>query len=159
MDPGNPLPMFAGQLEAVTFTGLLGAREFASPTEGGKNSTLRALAAMRQLAAPTDHYDQLWVYHRASGTIVAGENLAPYVSAHAHDQMSFLLRKTLKREKLAIAKAIWDSEAVVRGWRAVTQWPASNLLGVHDAVGSGFHGDVAAALTQVAREAGQLPDA
>jgi len=156
MDAGDPLPMFRDQLEAVTFTGLLGAKEFASPTEGERDSTWRALAAMRRLATPTDHDDQLWVHHPASATVIAGENVAPYFSKRAHAKLSWLVRKTLACEKVKLSSHIWDPEAVARGWQTVTTWKATTMLGIHDGVTSGLQGDVPQYLRKAAQEAGQL---
>lgn len=157
-DAHDPLPMFRHQLAAHSFTGLLGAREYPSPSDGDANSFVRAAAAMWQLARPTDHYDQLWLFHRASATTIAGENLAPYYSAAAHARLGWLLRQTLPCEQLKLATAIWDRDAVTRGWQTITRWKARQLLGVHDAVGSCFSGDVATALRKLATKAGQLGD-
>ncbi len=160
MDLADPLPMFAGQLDAHAFTGLLGPGEFDSPTEGKADSMWNLMKAMPKLLSSKEHYDDLWLRHVASNTVIAGENLAPWWSREAHAEMPYLVRKSVEAEVVTIPKQgrkIWDAEQVATGWRTVSAWPATTLLHMHDTVGGGFVGDVPAALRAAALEAGELP--
>lgn len=156
MDPGDPLPMFGDQLQTATFTGLLGAKEYASPTDGDSDSTWPALQAMRLQVSPSEHYDQLWLHHLATATVIAGENIAPYYNQTAHAKLPWLLRRTLACERLTLSQHVWDRAAVARGWQVVTAWKATTMLGIHDGVTSRLRGDVASRLRKAALEAGQL---
>ncbi len=156
MDPDDPFPSFRGQLDALSFTGLRGPAPYESPSNEGRDSWWATLGAMRRILLPTDAYDQLWVHHVASQTILAGENLAPYYTRAAHAELSLGLRWALSAETISIARTIHDRDAVSRSWERVVAWPARHLLGYHDCPGGGFVGDVPAALREVAARAGQL---
>lgn len=156
MDPADPLPQFRGQLDAMSFTGLLGPGEFESPTESGRDSLWATIKAMRQLVWPTDPYDELWLRHVASQTLIGGENLAPYFSRQAHAAMPWLVRRAIAPEVVTVTRKVADPQLVARTWAAVLAWPAKTLLGYHDSVGSGFVGDVPEALRRAAIAARQL---
>ncbi|MEM7154833.1 MAG: hypothetical protein AAF799_18430 [Myxococcota bacterium] len=156
MDPGDPLPHYAAQLEAVTFTEFLGPPEFASPLAGGADSLWATIVAARRLLSSTDPYDELWLYHRATDTVIGGENLAPSFTPQAHAALPFVVRRTVKLGRVAVHRKMIDPEAIDRSWRAVLRWPGRTLLGMHDSVGGGFRGDVASALRDAAQRRGQL---
>ncbi len=160
MDRADPLPWFTGQVDAVTFTGLLGAKEFPSPTEGAPDSIGRMMKALWHLNVPSDPYDELWLHHVASSTVLAGENLAPYWTAEAHSLMPWMVRIAVKAENVAVATAarkVHDKAAVAAAWRAVVAWPARHLLHYHGTVGGAFEGDVSSALRAAAVAAKELP--
>lgn len=154
-----PLPQFAGQLDAVVFGGLLGPAEFESPTEGAPNSIWSLMKAMPKLLSTKEPFDELWLRHAASNTVIAGENLAPWWSRAAHAEMPYLVRKSIEAEVVTIPKQgrkVGDPERVAACWRTVTAWSGRTLLHMHDTVGGGFVGDVPAALRAAATAAGEL---
>ena len=114
---------------------------------------------MRALAFPAEPYDELWICHRATGTIVAGENLVPQYTAEAHAALPRLTRLFIKPGAVSVsspARRVHDREDVARCWADVLSWGGRALLGYHDCVGGGFLGDVAGALRSAAVAAGHL---
>ena len=134
-------------LDSVLFDGLLGPREYASPTDGGADSLWATAGAFRQMASPTDPYEELWVHHRPTGTVIGGENLAPYVSAEAHAQLGLMLRMGLKKDRVRVGgRRVGDAARVAQHWETILGWGGGTLLSYHDVLGCGFVGDVADAL-------------
>ena len=141
------LPECDGVLDVLSFDGLLGPAEYASPTDGGGDSLWATLQAFRQMASPSDPYEELWVHHRATGTVIGGENLAPYVSAEAHARLGFMLRMGMKKDRVQIGgRKVGDRDRVAAHWATIRGWGGRTLLSYHDVLGCGFVGDVAAAL-------------
>lgn len=78
--------MFAGQLEAVCFDGLLGFRENITPKEGGKDSPFAMFKVMLTEMPPKDPIDELWLHHVATGAVIGGENLGWMLEPRADHQ-------------------------------------------------------------------------
>lgn len=162
MDSRDPLPEFADELQAVVFTGLLGPKEFVSPSEGAPDSAWATMKAVLRLVRHNEPYDELWVHHRASQTVIGAENLGPRFTAAAHAELPALVRRAIKPDEVLIssqARKVGDRAAVQAAWERVTQWPARHLLGYHDSMGGMFVGDVGEELRRAASAAGQLPQA
>ncbi|HVR63957.1 MAG TPA: hypothetical protein VMU50_18785, partial [Polyangia bacterium] len=82
MNLEDPLPQFRGQLDAVVFHGLVGFADHMTPAEGGSDGPLAMMKMMMtMMRGPSDPVDELWLYHVATGTVIAGENLAWYYPA------------------------------------------------------------------------------
>src|SRR5262245_18421416 len=81
MNPDDPLPQFAGQLDAVLFRGLLGPRDVQSAGEGGTDTKWALIKGMFKAMPPKDPVDELWLHHAATDTVIGGENLGWYYPA------------------------------------------------------------------------------
>jgi hypothetical protein len=148
-DPNDPLPMFRGQLEAVNFDGIGGFREGVSPKEGGKDSPLVFFKAVATNMPPKDPYDELWLFHVPTRTIIGGENLGWNLSKQDLAAMGFMFRMMMKAEQVYVmtgARPVLDKERVRRHWSKILAWPAENVLSLHDTIGTGQIGNGQAAL-------------
>jgi hypothetical protein len=158
LDIDNPLPQFAGQLDAVLFHGLHGIRDTPTPFECGKEPG--PLALVKNLVAIDYPIDELWLHHVATGTVIVGENLAWMVSKKSYDGFPFLVRTFMKPEAVYVqtqTRKVVDKATVEACWKRVTRWPSKTLIGYHEPVGEGFVGDGQKALIDAARAAKQMP--
>jgi len=157
LNAANPLPQFAGQLDAVVFDGLYGARDHKSPYEGGQEPGFFGLMKiMRHLDVPTD---ELWLRHAATGTVIGGDNLGWMLSKKTLQAFPFLIRMMMKSDTVYLqekARKIADSSRVAANWRKILAWPSETLLGYHEPPGDAFVGNGQAALAEAVRAAGQL---
>jgi hypothetical protein len=160
MDPANPLPQFAGQLDALLFLGLLGFPDERTPAEGGSDSPLGMLkimfAMMRGLKDPVD---ELWLRHVPTDTVIAGENLAWYYPAAEHAKLPFMGKKMLKPDKVWInpqPRQVADRDVVAACWKKVLAWPMRTLMTYHDPPTAAVTADAHAALEAAARDVKQL---
>ena len=161
MDLADPLPQFRGQLDAILFQGLVGPPDHQSPGEGAPDTRLGLVARMFKFmtSKKNDPVDELWLYHRATQTVIAGENLAWYYPSAALKKASFMLRSMLKPDQVYIwtdARRVGDPAAVAASWRTILSWPARTLMTFHDVPGTAFTGDANAALAAAVEKAGQL---
>lgn len=160
MDPEAPLPQFAGQLDVVLFRGLLGLHDHPSPAEGGSDSLLAMMRMMfRMMFQLTDPIDELWVFHVASGTLVAGENLGWMYPANEHAKLPGMMKGMVKPDAVYLlkdARKVRDAQLVERCWRRVLAWPATTAMTYHDPPGHAFHGEVRTELERAAKDAGQV---
>lgn len=139
-DQADPLPMFHGQLEAVNFDGIGGFREGVSPKEGGKDSALVFFKMMITNMPPKDPHDELWLYHVPTRTVIGGENLGWNLSRTDHAGLGFMFRMMMKPEQVYVmtgARPVLDRERVGAHWKRILQWPAENVLSLHDTIGTG----------------------
>src|SRR5439155_15231972 len=102
MNADDPLPQFRGQLDAVLFTGLSGPPDMPTPPEGAPDTKLAMIKKMaRFMTSPKkDPVDELWLHHPASGTVIAGENLAWYYPAAQLRGQPFMLRSMVKPDRV-----------------------------------------------------------
>jgi hypothetical protein len=159
MNMDDPLPQFRGQLDAVIFDGLVGPADRPSPAEGGSDSAFAMMRSMVHLMTSRAPADELWLHHAASGTVIAGENLAWYYPAEAHRQQPFMARQMVKPDKVWIwtaARKVGDPAAVAASWRRILAWPARTVMTYHDVVGHAITAGAHAALTTAVKESGQL---
>jgi hypothetical protein len=163
MNLDDPLPQFRGQLDAVIFHGLVGPADSKTPAEGGSDSVLAMMKGMVHVATSRAPADELWLHHAASGTVIAGENLAWFYPKAAWDQQPFMARQMVKPDKLWIwtmPRRVADAATVAACWRRVLAWPARAVMTFHDVVGSAGCVDGGQAALRAAVEAsGQLPSA
>jgi hypothetical protein len=161
LDLRDPLPQFKGQLDAVLFTGLLGAHDEPTPPEGASDSKLAMIARMAKFMTVKmkDPVDELWLHHPPTGMVIAGENLAwQYPAAQLRDQ-PFMLRSMVKPDRVWIwpmARKVGDAATVAACWRQILTWPCRTLMTYHDPATHAFVGDGRAALEAAAREAKQI---
>jgi hypothetical protein len=140
-DSRDPLPMFKGELDALSFDGLLGFRENLTPKEGGKDSVLGMLKIMLTEMPPKDPIDELWLHHVATGTVIGGENLGWILSKEAHAAFPFMLRMMMKSEQVYLmggARRVQDAQRVAEHWKTILSWPARALMTYHDTPGTAF---------------------
>jgi hypothetical protein len=158
MDIDDPLPQFAGELEAVVFHGLYGVRDDRTPYEGGAEPGLfKMMKMMRNLDAPVD---ELWLHHVPTGTVIGGENLGWILSKQSIKAFPWMLRMMMKADSVYIndkARKVADATAVAACWRRILAWDAATRLGYHELPGEAFRGDGRAALTAAVQAVGQLP--
>lgn len=161
MAAGDPLPQFRGQLDAVLFVGLTGPADMPTPSEGLRDTRLNHFKKMAKImtGAKKDPVDELWLHHAATGTVIAGENLAWYYEAEHLRGQPFMLRSMLKPGRIWLwdmARRVGDPAAVAACWSRVLTWPAQALMTYHDPAGVAFVGDGRAALEAAARAAKQI---
>ncbi len=137
MNLDDPLPQFRGQLDAVLFHGLLGFAAHPTPAEGGPDSTFTMMKTMFTMMTrgPTDPVDELWLHHVASGTVIAGENLAWYYPAEEYKKLPFMARKMLKPDKvwlMQMARKAKEPSVVAACWKKILAWPMKALMTYHD---------------------------
>jgi hypothetical protein len=160
MNLEDPLPQFRGQLDAVLFHGLVGPADSRSPAEGGSDSLFGMMKGMVHLMTSRAPADELWLHHAASGTVIAGENLAWFYPKAAYDAQPMMARSMLKPDKVWIwtmARKVGDAGTVAACWRRVLAWPARTVMSFHDVVGTaGGTGDAQAALRAAVEASGQL---
>jgi hypothetical protein len=161
MDLADPLPQFRGELELVIFHGLLGPPDMTTPVEGGSDSLWSFMRGMMKAMPPREPADEVWLYHRASGTVLAGENLAWQYPAAAHRRLPFMGKRMLKADRVWIwssFRRVGDQAIVADCWRRILSWPARTLMTYHDVPGTAFFGDGQAALRKAVRDSGQLAE-
>lgn len=159
MDLADPLPQFRGELEAVLFHGLLGSRDHHGPGEGGSDSFFAFVRGMMKVMKAVDPADELWLFHRATGTVLAGENLAWMYPRADLKHAAGMAKMMLKPDKVWIwdmARKVGDKQAVDACWRRILAWPARTLMTYHDVPGHAFHGDGQATLTEAVKASKQL---
>ena len=162
MNVDDPLPQFRGQLDAVIFHGLVGPADAQSPAEGGADTFFAMMKSMVHVMRSRAPADELWLHHAASGTVIAGENLAWFYPRAAYRKQTFMARKMVKPDKLWIwtmPRRVADADTVAACWRRVLAWPARTVMTFHDVVGTaGTTGsaDGQAALRAAVEESGQL---
>jgi hypothetical protein len=159
MNLDDPLPQFRGQLDAVLFHGLVGPGDSRTPGEGGSDSGFAMMKAMVHLMTSRKPADELWLHHAASGTVIAGENLAWYYPAEAYQQQPFMARQMVKPDRVwiwTVARKVGDPATVAACWRKILAWPARAVMTYHDVVGNAITADAHAALKAAVAESGQL---
>jgi len=140
-DSADPLPQFRGQLDAVSFDGLLGFRENKTPKEGGKDSALGMIKIMLTEMPPKDPTDELWLHHVASGTVIGGENLGWILSKQQHAGFPWMMRMMLKSDAIYLTKGprkVADPQRVAAQWKTILGWPMNTLMTYHDTLGTAF---------------------
>ena len=158
MNPDNPLPQFAGQLDAVLFRGLLGVRDKPTPFEGGREPTL--FGVMKMMMSIDDPVDELWIRHAESGTVVGGENLGWILSEKTLKTFPWMMRTVMKANTVFIQdkfRKVADAEQVAACWRRVLAWRGQALMGYHEPPGEAFFGDVHGTLAKAVKAVRQLP--
>lgn len=162
MDLRHPLPQFAGQLDVMLFTGLVGPADDPTPHEVGTPDTKFGLfvrMARFMTAGLKDPVDELWLHHPPSGLVVAGENLEWQYRKDQLRGQPFMLRSMIKPDRVFIwnaARRVGDPAAVASAWRQILAWPGRTLMTYHDPAGHAFVGDTRAALEAAARQAKQI---
>jgi hypothetical protein len=161
IDAADPLPQFRGQLDAVLFTGLLGAADHQSPGEGARDTRFGSVTRMVKLmtGGMKMPVDELWLHHVPTGTVIAGENLAWIYPAAALREQSFMLRSMLKPDRLfiwTVARKVGDPGAVAESWRRILSWPARTVMTYHDPATVAVTHEARAALEAAVREAKQI---
>jgi hypothetical protein len=162
MNVDDPLPQFRGQLDAVIFHGLVGPGDAQSPAEGGADTFFAMMKSMVHVMRSREPADELWLHHAASGTVIAGENLAWFYPRAVYRKQTFMARKMVKPDKLWIwtmPRRVADADTVAACWRRILAWPARTVMTFHDVVGTaGTTGsaDGQAALKAAVEESGQL---
>jgi len=161
MNLADPLPQFRGQLDAILFQGLVGPPDHRSPGEGAPDTRLGMMGRMFKFmtAKMNDPVDELWLYHRPSQTVIAGENLAWHYPSADFKKAPLMLRGMIKPDQVFIwtaARRVGDAAAVSASWRTILSWPARTLMTFHDVPGTAFTGDATAALGAAVEKAGQL---
>jgi hypothetical protein len=159
-DSRSVLPQLAGQLEFVSFSGLLGAPDDRSPAEGGPDGfrlMLKMVVAM--LFRMNDPIDELWTFHIPTKTLIGGENLGWMFPKETHAGLPGMFRSMIEPDAVYLfkdARKVGDAKTVDECWRRILKWPAQTVLTYHDPPGYGFHGDGRAALEAAVRRRGQL---
>ena len=162
MNVDDPLPQFRGQLDAVIFHGLVGPADVKSPAEGGADTFFAMMKSMVHVMRSRAPADELWLHHAASGTVIAGENLAWFYPLAAYREQPFMARKMVKPDKLWIwtmPRRVANADTVAACWRRILAWPAHTVMSFHDVVGTaGTTGSIdgQAALKAAVEESGQL---
>jgi hypothetical protein len=158
MELDDPLPQFRGELDAVMFHGLLGPGDGRSAFEGGNDTFFGWMRAMFHAMRGKAPVDELWLYHRGTGTILAGENLAWQYPGKVLKDAPFMARQMLKPDRVWIwdvARKIGEKATVAACWKRILAWPARTLMTYHDVPGTAFQGDGQAALAQAVKQSGQ----
>jgi hypothetical protein len=158
-DGSNPLPQFKGQLDAVSFDGLLGFREIKSPKEGGKDSMFGFLKVMLTEMPPKDPIDELWLHHVATGTVIGGENLGWILSKQQHATFPFMMRMMMKSETLYLMggpRRVADAQRVASHWKTILGWPMRAVMTYHDTLGTAFTNDPRGGLQKAVTAAKQV---
>jgi hypothetical protein len=118
---------------------------------------LKMMATM--VRGPTDPADERWLHHVASGTVIAGENLAWYYPAEEYAKLPFMGRRMLKPDKvwlMDMARKVKDAAVVVACWRKVLAWPMRTSMTYHDPPTRAIVTDPSGALQQAVRAAKQI---
>jgi hypothetical protein len=156
----DPLPQFRDQLDAVIFHGLAGPADGVTPAEGGPDTRLAMVKSMVKVATSRAPADELWLHHVASGTVVAGENLAWFYPREVYEKEGFLARQMVKPDKLwvwTMPRKVADAATVAACWRRILAWPARTVMTFHDVLGTaGSVGDGQAALRAAVEASGQI---
>ena len=160
MNLEDPLPQFKGQLDAVVFHGLLGLRDTLTAGEGGPDTGWAMMKVMFEMVkGPSDPVDELWLHHAATGTVVAGENLAWYYPAAERAKLLFMGKAMIKADKVWIfdkPRKVGDAAVVAACWKKVLAWPARALMTYHDPPGNAATQEPQAALERAVRDVRQL---
>lgn len=160
MSIDDPLPQFRGQLDVVVFHGLIGFPDHVTPAEGGSDSVVAMIRMMMTMVrGPSDPVDELWLHHVATGTVIAGENLAWYYPAAEYKKLPFMGRNMLKPDKvwlMDMARKVKDPAIVAASWKKVLAWPMRTLMTYHDPPTHAITADPRGALEKAAREAKQI---
>jgi hypothetical protein len=159
-EPGHMLPQFAGQLEFVSFRGLVGAPDHKSPGEGGSDGLPLMLRFMFALMFQiNDPVDELWTFHVPTRTLIGGENLGWMYPKRMHAQLPMMLKRAIEPDAVYLlrdARKVRDARIVDACWREILKWPAETVITYHDPAGHGFQGGGRAALEAAVRRQGQL---
>jgi hypothetical protein len=161
MNIENPIPEFAGDLEAVVFHGLHGFPDMKSPYEGGKEGFFTMFKLMKEMMSLRTPADELWLHHVPTGTVIGGENLGWILSEKTVKGFPFMMRGMMKTNTVYVqdkARKVADPEAVSACWKRVLAWPARTLIGYHEPPGEGFVGDAQSELGRAVKQVGQLLD-
>jgi hypothetical protein len=159
-DANEVLPQFAGQLEFVSFSGLLGAPDNRSPGEGGADGIrlmFKMMVAM--LFRMNDPVDELWTFHVPTQTLIGGENLGWMFPKAVHAGLPAMFKSMIEPDSVYLfkdARKVGDAKVVDACWRRILNWPARTVLTYHDPPGHSFQGDGRAALEAAVRRRGQL---
>ncbi len=158
MDPACPLPWWKGQLDAVLFAGIDGAKDGQSAGEGAPDTMWTLIKGMARFMTTRDPHDELWVHHVASGTVVGGENLSWFHPTEELRKAPKMLKGMVKPDRFTIwsARKVRDKAQVSASWAKILAWPARTVISLHDVVGTGFQGDGRAMLEEAARAAKQI---
>jgi hypothetical protein len=159
-DAKHVLPQFAGQLEFLNFSGLLGAPDNRSPGEGGPDG-IRLMFNMivALLFKMNDPVDELWTFHVPTRTLIGGENLGWMFPKAIHAGLPSLLKSMIEPDAVYLfkdARKVGDAKIVDACWQRILKWPAETVLTYHDPPGHCFRGDGRAALEAAVRRRGQL---
>jgi hypothetical protein len=159
-DQDNVLPQFAGQLEFVSFNGLVGAPDNHSPGEGGPDGIRLMMSLMfAMMFKMKDPVDELWTFHVPTKTLIGGENLGWMYPKADHQKLPAMLKSMITPDAVYVfkdARKVGNAKLVDACWRRVLEWPARTVLTYHDPPGHAFHGDVRQALEAAAHRSGQL---
>jgi hypothetical protein len=159
-DPSSVLPQLRGQLEFVSFRGLLGAPDHRSPGEGGGDGILMMLNLMlAMMFRMKDPVDELWTFHVPTRTLIGGENLGWMYPKARHAELPGLMKSMVVPDSVYLfkdARKVGDAKVVDACWREILKWPAETVLTYHDPAGHGFVGDGRAALEAAVRQRKQL---
>ena len=159
MNIDDPLPQFRGQLDAVLFHGLVGPADSQTPGDGGPDTKMALMKGMLHLMRSRAPADELWLHHVASGTVLAGENLAWYYPRAALRKQPFMARQMLKPDKVwiwTVARKVGEAQIVAACWRRILAWPARTVMTYHDVIGAAITTDSRAALADAVKQSGQL---
>jgi hypothetical protein len=161
LDARDPLPQFRGQLDAVLFTGLTGPADMPTPPEGLPDTKLNLFKKMAKFMTmpKKDPVDELWLHHRASGTVIAGENLGWHYRAADLRGQPFMVRSMVKPDRVylfTMPRRVGDAAAVAEHWRQILSWPCRTLMTYHDPATVAFVGDGRAALEAAVKDARQI---
>lgn len=161
LDLENPLPEFAGQLEAVVFDGLLGFPDVKSPFEGAKENLWGMMKMMVMMVkGPNDPVDELWLRHVATDTVIGGENLGWMFTAPDYERLPGMIKKMMKAEQVYLpsgGRKVGDLDRVKAKWTKIIGWPVQTLISYHDTVGFAWTKDAAGALKTAIADAEQTP--
>jgi len=149
MDLDNPLPQFADQLEVVLFRGVNGTADVKTPIEGEAAGEYMDNFMNEFMTGMKDPYDELWIFHKATGTLVGGENLGWMFTPEDFAGMPEAFQPMLAAESVYIQAAfrhVGDADTVAACWRKILSWPVQNLLSYHDSLGFGITEDAHGAL-------------
>jgi hypothetical protein len=158
MDLEDPLPQFHGQLDAVIFHGMVGFRDQPAPGEGGPEPSMFRMM-YHTMFHRDDPVDELWLCHRASGTVIGGENLGWMYSKEQLREQPFMLKQIVKPDSVYIMtmpRKVSDAAVVAACWKRVLAWKGRALITYHDVPTTAFVGDVQATLEKAVRDVKQL---
>jgi hypothetical protein len=158
MELDDPLPQLAGDLEMVLFRGVSGTADLRTPIEGQEPGEYMSSFMHEFSNGMKDPYDELWLFHKATGTVVGGENLGWMFTSEDFARLPESFQGLLAADSLYIQAAfrpVSDAEAVTECWRKVLSWPAQTVISYHDSVGFGIDTDAAAALRSAVESVGQ----
>lgn len=159
LDPANPLPQFQGELGCVIFDKLIGFPDMKTTYEGGKEGFFTPFKIMMEMMSMKDPCDELWLWHRATETVIGGENLGWILSEKIVAGFPFMMKMMMKPNSVYVqdkGRKVGDKEATARAWKQVLAWPCRTLLGYHEPPGEAFVGDGRAALEAAVKKVKQI---